>query len=603
MLLGLPLPSDNFLVQQLLLNYLPTSISTIIEPFWVVLNRLLCLFQPFDQLRRGNAPPSTTLNLRYSSIPPQLVFWRALRAKHFLLAAVCGMALMANVLTIALSGLFNQSFVYVSKDLLLRQLHVSTTEPRDTWHHSGFTLDNFYVADSNISTGTPLPPWVTPDRYFVPFELPLSTDTGTRYQGITTGVMAELQCEEMHKTQGNHLLDFTLSDDATFITLSTSHHQTDGGILRCQPLDGVGYSSQGRVPVAGNPEGIKAAEILTTMVEYNGTGIGADISAESAFCRTQILAGWIRSNITREASASNNTVHGSTRKTTSVAIDQMFMVCGPRFNNASFEITVDNLGTVLDSRPANSNLTTTNITALFSVSDNLKNAYMRSTKNFVWHNDTLATEWSSYLIKQLARSPAILDPHAPVPLFASTAALFSEVYSRTFAILVSVNSVWTLAPASSNVSINTIPAKAITGHWRIFMNPTMFKLAIIILSLDLLVAAWLYAARPTTFLPRMPTSLAAVIASFAAGEVVRDLKTETGKGAKAVSVEEQMAHLESKRWRFGYGKLFPGKDGRSHFGIERVPFFTPLQADDGADEKSGGLRLRFGRIWRPGRKS
>lgn len=601
-MIGLPLPSENFLVQQLLLNYLPTVISTIIEPFWVVLNRLLCLFQPFEQLRRGNAPPSTSLNLRYTSIPPPLVLWRALRAKHFLLAAVCGMALLANVLTIALSGLFNQSFVYMSEGLLLRQLHIATTKPRNTWHNSGVTMDNFYVADSNITSGTPLPPWVTPDRYFVPFELPLATDTTTRYQGITTAIMAELQCEELHNSHSKHLFNFTLSDYATFIRITTSHYQPDGGIRRCQATNQnyqIGPDHQ--VGVEGNPEGIKAAEILATMLEYNGTGIAVDVSAERAFCEKQILAGWIRSNITLEVPTSNDTQSDSARKTTSVAMDQMFMVCRPRFSNATFEVTVDSLGTVLNSRPAKSDVTITNITALFSVADRLWDAFAQR-HNSIWHNDTFATDWASYLIKQLTHSSAILDPRAPVPLFTPTAALFGEVYRRAFATLVSVNSVWSLPEASSNVTTNAIPAAAITGHWRVFMNPTMFTLAITILSLDLAVAAWLYAARPKAFLPRLPTSLASVIATFAAGEVVQDLRTKTGQAAGPVSVEEQMVHLESKGWKFGYGKLFPGKDGRTHFGIERVPFFTPLQADDRARGKSSGRRRRLGRIWRPGTK-
>jgi len=565
----------------------------------VLLNRLLCLLQPFDQLRGGNAPPSTSLNLRYSSIPPQLVLWRALRAKHFLLAAVCGMALLANILTIALSSLFNQKFVYMSEGLLLRQLHLTMTKPRVGWHYDGgdgITMDNFYIADSNITAGTPLSPWVTPERYFVPFEIPLPANQTTRYQSITTAVMAELQCEEMQNSQSKHQLNFTLSDDATSIAISTFHYQPDGGILRCQAIKDTEH-----IDVKGNPEAIKAAEILTTMAKYKGTGIAADVSAERVFCEKQILAGWIHSNITLRVSTTNNTLNGSTRKTTSVALDQMIMVCQPRFSNATFEVTVDSLGTVLNSRPAKSNSTSTNFTALFSVADNLTNTFM-PTNYFIWHNDTFATEWASYFIKQLTHSSAIFDPNAPVPLFTPTAALFNEVYRRAFAALVSVDSVWSLPDASSNVTTNIIPATAIKGHWRVFMDPNVFKLAISILSLDLAVTAWLYAARPKAFLPRLPTSLASIMATFAAGEMVRDLKTGTGQDAGAVSVEEQMVHLESKGWKFGYGKLFPGKDGRSHFGIERVPYFTPLQAGDVAPGKGGGLRRRLGRMWRPGAK-
>ena len=256
-------------------------------------------------------------------------------------------------------------------------------------------------------------------------------------------------------------------------------------------------------------------------------------------------------------------------------------------------------GTVLDSRPVDPTPSTTNLTALFSLFDELISLSLDKPlyRGMAWHNDTLASDWPNYLIKQLARSPAILDPHAPVPIAAPTAALFSSVYSRTFAILLSLHTVWDLVPTSRSpnstntsttiTSNNMIPAEAITGQWRIFMNPTMYQLALIILSLNLAVAAWLYSARPKAFLPRMPTSLASVIASFA--------------GGNAVSVEEQMRHLDSMGWKFGYGRLFPGKDGWRHMGIERAPFFEPVQAADGRSEESGCLRRRWGRIWRPGR--
>lgn len=494
------------------------------------------------------------------------------------------MALLANVLTVALSGLFNQSFVSLSDGLLLRQLHVVATKPNATWLSTGLTVDPFYIADTNLTAGTPLPAWVTPDHYFVPFELPSFADKATRYQAITTGVSAELQCEEMHNSQGTNLYNFTLDSNATGAILSTSHYRPDGGMLRCQT--GVGWT--------GNPEGKNAAEVVTLMAEKNGTATNAN----SAFCRTQIVAGWIRSNITLAAPSSNDTVPQVARKTSSVTMDHMFMVCQPRFINASFEITVDSSGAVIDSRPVDPIPTTANITGLFSVSDDLIAALFRrgSYRGWAWHNDTLAADWPNYLIKQLTRSPAILDPSAPVPLFAPTATLFSSVYSRTFAIILSLNTVWSPPPAPLLPNTNTtVSAKAITEHWRIFMNPTMFRLAIIILSLDLAVAAWLYIARPKAFLPRMPTSLASVIASFATGNVIEDLKSELGKDAKAVSVKEQMRHLDRTGWKFGYGKLFPGKDGRRHMGIERVPFFEPIQARDGGSQESGGRRQRLGR--------
>ena len=594
MSIGLPLPSGSLTVQQLLLNYLPTAVSTLIEPFWVVLNRLRCLLQPFDELRLGSAPPSASLNLRYSSLPPQLVFWRAIRARHFLLAAVCAIALLANVLTVALSGLFNKNFVYLSENLPLRQLRLSSLQTKSAWINAGTTIDHFYIANSNITAGTSLPPWVTPSHYLVPFELPPSIDIAARYKAVTTAVSAELECREMNTTQSKSFVSFALNEAATFASLSTTHHQPDGVVFRCYP-DLI-------LNLEGSPAGTNALEVLTMMVAHDTNGT----SAEKAFCPTIMVAGWIRSNITLGAALHSNSTKVPTFRTSSVSMEQMFMACRPRLNSTSIKITVDGSGTILDTESAIESPTSANITGLFSLSQTLDKGFAAPESRRYWHNDTIASNWPNYFIKRLTNSTAILDAQASVPLFAPTAAVLSDVYTRTFATLLSLNTVWSL-PAADSANTTVILAQRITGHWRVFMNPTMFKLAIVILSLDLIVAIWLYAARPKAFLPRMPTSLASVIAFFAAGKILEDLKSQTdsGKRGLAVSVDEHMSHLESKGWKFGYGRLFPDQDGKRHVGIERVPFFTPLQRDKGDGE--GGVRAKLRRrvrgIWRPGSRN
>lgn len=75
------------------------------EPTWGLLNRLLCVLQPFEELRKGDSLASRSLKVQYTSLPPQLVVWRALRAKHLLLSAVCIVAVSTNVLAVALSAL------------------------------------------------------------------------------------------------------------------------------------------------------------------------------------------------------------------------------------------------------------------------------------------------------------------------------------------------------------------------------------------------------------------------------------------------------------------------------------------------------------------
>ena len=104
-------------MQNLLENYIPTVIATLIEPFWVLINRLLCLLQPIHELKGCKAKAKDSIDLNYCSLPPQLVIFKALRAHHFVLATVCSMALLANVLSIAFASLFHHNTVTVSTEV------------------------------------------------------------------------------------------------------------------------------------------------------------------------------------------------------------------------------------------------------------------------------------------------------------------------------------------------------------------------------------------------------------------------------------------------------------------------------------------------------
>ena len=90
------------------MNYAPTAFATFLEPMWLILSRLLCLLKPYEVLRVGGAKVSQSLGLKYTSIPPQLAIWRALRAKHVLLAVVCLITVSTNFLAVFLAGLLNE---------------------------------------------------------------------------------------------------------------------------------------------------------------------------------------------------------------------------------------------------------------------------------------------------------------------------------------------------------------------------------------------------------------------------------------------------------------------------------------------------------------
>lgn len=107
-------------MQNLLENYIPTAIATLIEPLWVLINRLLCLLQPIEELQGCKAKAKNSIDLNYSSLPPQLVLFKAIRTGHIVVATVCFMALLANVLSVAFAGLFHHDTTTVFQSVSSR---------------------------------------------------------------------------------------------------------------------------------------------------------------------------------------------------------------------------------------------------------------------------------------------------------------------------------------------------------------------------------------------------------------------------------------------------------------------------------------------------
>ena len=118
--LGLPILSDNQIVIQIIFSFFPTVIATLLEPFWVLVGRYLALYQPYTELRRGNASPDSSLGLKYTNIPPVLIAPRALRHGHIILFLASMMVITANFLAVALGGIFDRGFKPLTSDLVVR---------------------------------------------------------------------------------------------------------------------------------------------------------------------------------------------------------------------------------------------------------------------------------------------------------------------------------------------------------------------------------------------------------------------------------------------------------------------------------------------------
>ncbi|KAJ9206310.1 hypothetical protein DTO021D3_2153 [Paecilomyces variotii] len=563
---GLPMPSQSAIVQQIVLNLLPTALGTILEPFWTVLNRLLCILQPFFELSKGTAMASKSLLLEYTSVPPQLVFLRALRAKHWLLATVCAVTVSATVLTVGLSGLLETRIVNQQIPIRYNSLFSPKIEPPDsTSGPTGQYGQPLQIVLTNFSADISLPPWTTPKYYFIPYTIPEDGNhQDTSYTLTTMGIGSELDCQELKESGSDLLYRFTLNDFATEANFTVTERLPNGSTVRCfSPNGEIGDNATApaettQVYLLGSPEGKKGLELFMQPIPSYVSGT----EEENYACPRMFVAGWVKSAISL-GSKSSQTIYGPAREMTSSSVSSTFMMCKPRFQAANFSVTVDHEGYVLDY---------TRISPLTQDVDQLLGWSIWNATAFLvgampnpptWHNDTVANDWFNLLLKSYYNSTTILDPRYPLPDFPTMANLVSSVYQELFAVTLQSNQKWLETSTTASVT-----GAKIAPASRIFFSSTMFKIVLVILLVDLAVAICVYARLPKPFLPTMPTSVAAILSFVSDSHLLQDFSKVETNGDRIDK------YLEERGPVFGFGKYI-GTDREIHVGIDSQPYLVP----------------------------
>ena len=570
---GLVRPSSDPLVLSILENLVPTAFATINEPFWILLNRLLCVLQPFTDLRNGKAKPDTTVDARYTSIPPQLAVWRALRSGHFLLATVCVMAISMNVLAVALSGVFNESL----RDTKLPTSSTTIYSPalngipdiiKSTTSLISITYyDHFYATLANLRGNASLPPWVDDSFFYLPFNLPNSGQPSEKqlsidgYSALTRGFGVDLSCEQIFQEGSNDTLVFRPINNGSRTELAMTHKLANGGNVTCIPTfgsKGVDDRGQLRAEQWTNGTYTSAFELVAPLELYNGTGSSLP---DDGYCGSIIIAGWARlgppNSVATQARTSNDGTDGRTLETA-------FMRCQSILRTAVFNVTVDSTERIVASKRKSEFDTDLSpygtedaITSLIAQTSSLMDPGSAFANR--WHNDTIAIDWFNSLLKIKLNSSYLVDPAMPVPDIPTTIPHFTDIYQRLAAVIFSFDTkLFEKSPANSS-----IPVIIHTKETRIFMTPTMFYIAVSILALQLFALAAYYAKRPQRFLPRLPLTIASIIAYVSASQASQDYSDRSNG--------------KSPETRYGYGR-FKGMDGRTHVGIEKEPLVVPLKS-------------------------
>lgn len=548
---GLALPSENRFVRQLLENYIPTAISTTIEPVWILLTRQICVSQPFEELRRGKATSEKSIALAYTNLPPQLVVFKSLKKGHFMLALLAAMTILANVLSVALSSLFFEDTVNVEVRTSLQPLLSlpfqnlnGTAAPFNSnvttnWQ-GGTTKDEFYLAmsnavASNAVASSKLPSWTDSNRFYFPVALSGGAGADTNYT-ITTGYFgAKMECQELAQWETRDIKN-SYSGDVTRL-LEVSVPQPDGSTTNCS-MD---------FPIAppARISGPSSLEIST-------------IAGSSELCKQSVVSGWWRGN------ASNQTIE-VTSKT--------MMLCHPNLITGSAKVTVDSSGQVLHSEVLNSSSGSAPEYFTTNPSDLILQAHQfiidRSSD---WHNDSFPSDWNNYLIAQTSIDNRFLDPDFSAPDFSEAVAAYTAIYKKLFAILLGNNAA--LLFSNPGPVTTSLPALYSSPQTRIFVSFPAFVVSEMILCIYAITTILLYFHRPWRILPRLPTSIASTAAFFAAGDAMRAFR-----GSSGMKETERAVWLKWQGYRWGYGK-FVGMDGKVHTGIEREPFVQLLSKRD-----------------------
>ena len=235
--------------------------------------------------------------------------------------------------------------------------------------------------------------------------------------------------------------------------------------------------------------------------------------------------------------------------------EMTYYACRPSFHTALFDVSVDAQGHVFSHKRVGGfsdslgyDKSRNHTDSLLEIS-RVNMAY----GNPVWHNDTFSTSWYSDVIKTFAGT-RFLDPSEPLPDPSYVLSLTEQVWRRSFVYMLASPEVVSYAPVEEGQRPFT-GTRSIT-ETRIFMSEAAFIVCTAIFVLYIIVAAVLYGFSVKIFLPRMPTTIGALLQFTAASRAVREYSPE---------IESEL--------RFG---RYIGLDRSRHIGIEYSELVMPI---------------------------
>lgn len=442
-----------------------------------------------------------------------------------MLAMICIIALLSNVLAVGLGALFNEDQTTA--------IYTATFTPNvaplfDNQSTSDFirnaVFDQFaYLAIANISSGTPLPPWTTSDYFFQSYTVDSGNESNSSstYRVPTRGFSVNANCTAIPSSR------FAVTSPGK-VAFSVSGQ----GICDNNSSDIVRLSKSVLQKSWHMPSGRRGS--------YE-SGLPVYPTNDSDNCSRTITFGWGR---TSQAKVLNGTIEAS------------FALCQPYFQTAMFDVRHDSEGNVLEYER------TSEISMHLDGDgqDAQRNRMLAQMNNMMsingqWHNDTLTRDMISYLIVISLGSRDFLDSNYPPPDPNDLIPTIEKLYRKLFVIILGSN-LQLFVPGDKALSVT---GQKLTDETRIFVDQNAFIITVTILGLNIIAVVIFYSRGIMFNLPRVPTTIGSILAFVSASHILLDDDKESSSSEDT---------KEERTYSFG---RYIGVDQKVHLGIDMDP--------------------------------
>jgi len=601
-------------------SYSPTIAATLYESYLVLLGSFVSLLFPFRKLAQRNASAANSLAINYDRAPPHLLFFDAFKTRNFLLALLSVSILLANVLAVALGGLFHQSEIDInisSKAILMGSL--DDLEQYNATVFSKYDIDADHIyATTGERFGFKQRPWTTDDLFYIPF-----ADTSQEklarlnYTARTFAYGVNITCQEMSpesikewrsviwldKTppvpwgswesvgskKYNDRINHKQSITFTYITSSDRNNT-----LLSYPLNEslnskyIDQYSDKKMGGDDPDDEEKAFFSGSPPVEYIEWA-PQQYKYPSNSNTVEFFASWTKSGVGNRSLTINRAglwtnLYGKTINGLSVIpLSRVLIHCSvnPRVISSNVQVRSDQGGEVVMATDIQNvpldhiNSTQSGLSGILKAFQYMVNAeanpvgggdirFLEETYNKN-RADPRPGNWFTFLVHEHARETNKDFDLYSYPQQSTQSIEF--VYKKMFAIYIQIHSKKIFQQLERNKATGTIvPSSYIRREMRVLMRPVAFYVSIFLLAISIPAVAWTYASLWKAFLAHSPTTLSGMYASFYASRKVLDDVEST----ELLGLKTRNRAFQELGNKYGYG-WFKSAGGEWHLGIEREP--------------------------------